>query len=90
MFCCHGYAECVVFIFAHQIQSEYYFGNMSASIDDIALKHFSAKDQETYSYYSHSRTRHDFFHLFLSDNRKQHRAKTAEHIKQIIDPLKNL
>ena len=35
------YAERAVSIFAHQIQSEYYGGNISVSIEVISLEHFS-------------------------------------------------
>ena len=39
--CCRGYSERVVTSFARQIQSEYYGGNISMSIEGIALEHFS-------------------------------------------------
>ena len=40
---CHcDYAERVVASFSHQIQSEYYGGNISVYIEDITLEHFSA------------------------------------------------
>ena len=41
MFCCHEYSERVVASFAHQIQSEWYGGNRSVSIEGIVLGHFS-------------------------------------------------
>ena len=36
------YSERVVAIFSHQIQSEYYGGNISVPIEGITLEHFSA------------------------------------------------
>ena len=39
--CKRDYAERVVSSFANQIQSEYYCGNMSVSIEVISLEHFS-------------------------------------------------
>ena len=39
------YADRVVSIFAHQIQSEYYCGNIFMSIEGIALENFSALPQ---------------------------------------------
>ena len=40
--CRRDYAERVVASFDHQIQSEYYSGNISVSIEGIALENFSA------------------------------------------------
>ena len=40
--CCRDYSERIVASYAHQIQSEYYSGDISVSIDFIALEHFSA------------------------------------------------
>ena len=42
MLCPHDYAERLVASFAHQIQSEYYGGNVYVSIDGISLEHFIA------------------------------------------------
>ena len=42
LLCRRYYNERVVARFAHQIQSEYYGGNRSVSIEGIALEHFSA------------------------------------------------
>ena len=39
--CCRYYAERVVASFANQVQSEYYGGNRSVSIEGIALENFS-------------------------------------------------
>ena len=43
--CRRDYAECVVAIFAHQIQYEYYDGNRSVSIEGIDLEKLSATYQ---------------------------------------------
>ena len=40
--CRRDYTERVVAILANQIQSEYYGGNRSVSIEGISLEHFSA------------------------------------------------
>ena len=45
--CRSYYAEQMVFNFAHQIQSEYYSGNWSISIEGISLDHFSASNQSS-------------------------------------------
>ena len=41
VFCHWDYAEFVVASFSRQIQSEYYGGNISFSIEVIALEHLS-------------------------------------------------
>ena len=43
--CRRDYAERVVASVANQIQSKYYGGNISVSIEGIALEHFSAAPQ---------------------------------------------
>ena len=43
--CYRDYADRVVASFANQIQSEYYGGNRSVSIEGIALENFSAAPQ---------------------------------------------
>ena len=43
--CRRDYAERVVASFANQIQSEYYGGNRSVSIEGIVLEHFGAAPQ---------------------------------------------
>ena len=40
--CCRDYSERIVAIFANQIQSEYYDGNISVYIEGITLERFSA------------------------------------------------
>ena len=58
------YAERVVESFANQIQSEYYGGKRSVSIEGIALEHFSAAPQADINSSSFSRPRHAVFHFF--------------------------
>ena len=43
--CCRDYAEMVVARFSKQIEKKYYGGNISVSIEDIVLEHFSALPQ---------------------------------------------
>ena len=62
--CCRGYSERVVASFANQIQSEYYGGNRSVSIEGIALEHFSAAPQADINSTTPSRLRHAVFHSF--------------------------
>ena len=45
MLCRCDYSERVVASFPHQIQSEYYGGNRTVSIEGITLEHFSALPQ---------------------------------------------
>ena len=58
------YAETVVASFANQIQSEYYGGNRSVSIEVIVLEHFIAAPQAEINSSSFSRPRHAVFHSF--------------------------
>ena len=44
--CRRDYAERVFYSFYHQIQSEYYGGNISVSIEVIVLEHFSELPKE--------------------------------------------
>ena len=62
--CCCDYAERVVASFANQIQSEYYGGNRSVSIEGIVLEHFSAAPQVDINSSTLSRPRHAVFHFF--------------------------
>ena len=48
--CCRDYAERVVARFDNQIQSEYYSGNRSLSIEGIASEHFSAFTKGRYQF----------------------------------------
>ena len=72
--CRRDYAERVVASFANQIQSECYGGNISVSIEGIALEHFSTAPQADISSSTLSRPRHAVFHPFLSDDSKQDAA----------------
>ena len=45
MLCLRDYAKRVVASFSHQIQSEYYGGNISVSIEGIPLEHVIALPQ---------------------------------------------
>ena len=56
---------CVQSSFADQIQSEYYGGNRSVSIEGIALEHFSAAPQSDINSSTLSRPRHAVFHYFF-------------------------
>ena len=87
--CRRDYAERVVASFANKIQSEYYGGNRSVSIEGIALEHFSAAPQEDINSSTITRQRHVVFHSFLSDNSKQDAATNNTHSKQLISFLKN-
>ena len=62
--CRRDYAERVVASFANQIQSEYYGGNRSVSIEGIALENFSAAPQADTNSNTLSRPRHALFHSF--------------------------
>ena len=89
MLCYRCYEELVVASFEHQSQYEYYGGNRSVSIEDIALEHFSVTYQVTPSSSFHRFKRNAIFHPFLLYNRKQYAATTAEHRKQTVELLKN-
>ena len=82
--CRSDYTERVVASFANQIQSEYYGGNRSVSIEGIALEHFSSAPQADINSSTLSRPRHAVFHSFLYDDSKQDAATTTKHRKQLI------
>ena len=82
--CHHDYAERVVAIFNNQIQSEYYGGNISVSIECVALEHFSSVPKNDINSTTPSRQRHTVFHHFLSDDSKQNSATTTAHNKRLI------
>ena len=63
--CRRDYAERVVASFANQIQYEYYGGNISVSIEGIALENFSAAPQEDINSSTLSRPRHAVFQSFF-------------------------
>ena len=87
--CRRDYAERVVASFANQIQSEYYGGNRSVSIEGIALEHFSAAPQADINSSTLSRPRHAAFHYFVSDDSKQDAVTTTAHRKRLMSLLKN-
>ena len=62
--CRRDYAERVVASFSHKIQSEYYGGNISVSIEGILLGHFSVLPQTNINSTTPSRQRHAVFHYF--------------------------
>ena len=64
LLCRRDYAERVVAIFAHQIQSEYYCGNIYVSIEGIPLEHFSALPQIEIKLSKKPCLRHAVFHYF--------------------------
>ena len=48
--CSYDYADRVVARFSNQIQSEYYGGNISVSIEGIALEHFITVPKNIYQF----------------------------------------
>ena len=82
--CRCDYAERVVASFYIQIQSKYYGGNISVSIEVIALEHFSAAPRKDIKSSILSCTRHAVFHSFLSDDSKQDSATATTHSKLLI------
>ena len=62
MFCCRDYADRVIASFAHQIQSEYYGGNRSVSIEGITLENFSAPAHKETEVTLQARTHHAVLH----------------------------
>ena len=54
----------VVASFAHQIQSEYYDGNISVSIEGISLEHFSVLPKADINSTTPSRQHHKVFNYF--------------------------
>ena len=78
----------VVARFSNQIQSEYYGGNISLSIEVIALEHFSALPQTNINSTTPSRQHHAVFNYLISDDSKQDAATTTVHIKRLISLLK--
>ena len=65
LLCRRDYDEGLVASFAHQIQSEYYGGNVSVSIEVIPLEHFSALPQTEINSSTKQCPRHALF-LFFS------------------------
>ena len=62
--CRCDYAERLVSGFSNKIQSEYYVGNISVSIEGIELEHFSTLPQADINSSTLSRPRHAVFHSF--------------------------
>ena len=62
--CRCDYSERMVSNFANKIQSKYYGGNISVSIEGIALEHFSAVPHTDINSYTISRQRHAVFNSF--------------------------
>ena len=87
--CRRDYAERVVASFDNKIQSEYYGGNRSVSIEGIALEHFSAAPKVDNNTSTTSCQRHVVFQSFLSDYSKQDVATTTSHRKRLISLIKN-
>ena len=88
MLCCRDYSERVVASFAHHIQSEYYDGNRSVSIEGITLENFSALPNTEINSSTKSCPRHAVFRYFLLDDSKQDAANTNSHSKSLIELLK--
>ena len=63
--CCYGYSEKVVERFSHQIPQEYYFGNISVSIESIECENFIALLKIDINSTTTSRQRHAVFHFFF-------------------------
>ena len=82
--CRRDYAERVVVSFPHQIQSEYWGGNRSVSIEGIALEHFSTLPHTEINSSTKECPCHAVFHSFLSDDIKQDSSTTTEHRKRLI------
>ena len=55
--CCRDYSERVVASFSNKIQSEYYGGNSSVSIEGISMEHLSAVTQTNLSLINTNQTR---------------------------------
>ena len=89
MLCRHDYAERVVSSFAHQIQSEYYSGNRSMSIEVIVLEHFSALPKTGINTSMESCRRHAVFHPIFLDDDKQYASTTTSYRKHLIALLKS-
>ena len=74
--------------FSHQIQSEYYCGNIYISIEGISLKRFSALPHTDINSSIKPCPLQSVFHSFFSDDSKQDSATTTAHIKHLIELLK--
>ena len=90
MLCRRDYAERVVAISPHQIQSEYYGGNISVSIEGITLEHFSAFPQTEIKSSTKVCPLHAVFHSFLSGDFRQNAATTNAQSNRLIESLKKM
>ena len=88
MICCRDNIERVVASSPHQIQSEYYGGNRSVSIQAIALEYLSALPQTEINSSTKPCPHYAVFHSFLSDDRKQDSATTTAYSNCLIELLK--
>ena len=87
---CHcDYAETVVARFDHQIQSEYYGGNISVSIEGIVLEHSSAVPKSDINSTTPSSQHHAVFYSFLSDDSNKDAATNTAHRKRLISSPKD-
>ena len=89
MVCRRDYSEGGVASFDNQIQSEYYGGNRSVSIEGIVLEHFSALPQTEINSSTKLCPCHAVIHSFLSDDSKQDAATTTAHSNCFIELFKN-
>ena len=87
--CCRDYDERVVASFSHQIQSEYYGGNISVSIKGITLENFSSLSTAYINPTKPSRQRDAVFNYFLSDYSKQDATTTNGHSKRLTSLFKH-
>ena len=85
MLCSCDYADRIVASFPHQIKSEYYGGNISISIEVIALEHLSALPQTEINSYTKPCPLHEVFHHFLTDYSKKYSSTTTTHSKRLIE-----
>ena len=82
------YTESAVASFSHQIQSEYYGGKISVSIEGITPEKFSALQQTEINSSTKPCPLYAVFNSFLSDDIKQYAAITTAHSKRLIELLK--
>ena len=85
--CRRDYDERLVAIFDQKIQSEYCGGNISVSIEGIALEHFSDLPETGMNPSKKSCPLHAVFRFFLDDS-KQDSDTTTSHSKRFIELLK--
>ena len=83
----HDYAERLVAEFANHIQSEYYSGNRSCSMEGIALEHFKSDLSNTIGDAQNDNHIKSIFFSFLLDNSKQDGATCAAHTKRLLETL---